>query len=90
VVLFFACSFDDALLMAEKEVQDYCRIDDPFANFCTEPMEWFEAYLIDDQPVDRLEVFSRLMDTKLSESSFIRRYYPKSHKHKPQVHLLQE
>ena len=81
VVLFFASSFDEALDLAEEDAENYC-IEDPTANFRIEPLQKYRAYLIDEEPSNKVEVFSRLIDSSLSSESFLKRYYPKSHEHK--------
>ena len=83
VVLILATSDEEAFDKAEEEAKGYCSLDDPTANFAIEPMEWLDLYLVNETPADRIEVYSRLMDTDLSADSFLRRYYPKSQIHKP-------
>lgn len=79
VVLFKADSFDDAIAKAEAEAVDYC-VDDASANYKIESMEWWNAFVIGNEMLDSgTEVFSRLVDSSLSSSSFLKRYYPKSH-----------
>ena len=78
VVLFEACSFDEALDLAETEAQSYCEPDET-ANFAIEPVGWWEAYQIGENPASGVEIFSRLARTRLESKAFVRRYYPKSH-----------
>lgn len=78
VVLFLASSFDHALDLAEEEARIYCT-PDPTANFVIQPIGWWNAYWIGNQPASGVEVYSRSCITELSAESFVRRYYPKSH-----------
>ena len=79
IVLFRARNFDDAFSKASKEAKAYC-LEDPKANFRIEPMGWWDAfYLFDETAKDSTEVYSRLIETKLSTKSFVKRYYPKTH-----------
>jgi hypothetical protein len=78
VVLFRAGSFEEALALATDEARVYCT-EDKSANFKIESLGHFRAYLIDEKPTQGVEVFSRLMDSKLSAPSFLKRYYPSSH-----------
>jgi hypothetical protein len=78
IVLFRANDFDEALDLAEYEAKKYCAADRK-ANFRIEPVGWWHAYWLGDQPASGVEVFSRSSITKLSAQAFVRRYYPKSH-----------
>lgn len=78
VVLFLAASFDDAIALAETEASEYCA-EDPAANFRIEPVGWWNAYWIGEEPKSGVEVYSRLCSTELSSDAFVRRYYPRSH-----------
>ena len=78
VVLFRAGSLEEALALATDEARVYCT-EDKSANFKIESLGHFRAYLIDEKPTQGVEVFSRLMDSKLSAPSFLKRYYPISH-----------
>ena len=79
VVLFRAKSFDDALDMAAREAKIYCA-NDRKANFRIEPVGWWHAYWLGEEPASGTEVYSRSSITKLSGHAFVRRYYPKSHR----------
>lgn len=76
VVLFQAESLDQALDFAAAEAKRYCS-PDPKANFQIEPMGWWRAYWVGEDPATGVEVFSRSCKTTLSGDAFIRRYYPK-------------
>lgn len=79
VVLFLARSLDHALDLAEAEAARYCA-EDETANFRIEPLGWWNAYRIgQDCMASNVEVYSRLIETRLSGDSFIKRYFPKSH-----------
>lgn len=78
VVLFRAESFDHALNLAELEAQTYCT-DDPGANFSIEPIGWWHAYWVGEEPLSGVEIFSRSCLTKLGSKAFVSRYYPQSH-----------
>ncbi|QBB71073.1 DUF4288 domain-containing protein [Pseudolysobacter antarcticus] len=78
VLLFKASDFDDALNLAEREATKYCALDRK-ANFSIEPVGWWHAYWIGDEPASGAEVFSRGCETNLEAQAFVRRYYPKSH-----------
>jgi hypothetical protein len=78
VVLFQAESFDQALDFAETEGKQYC-LPDPNANFCVEPIGWWHAYWMGEQPASGVEIFSRGCKTSLEGKAFVRRYYPKGH-----------
>jgi len=79
IVLFRARSFDHALDMAEREAKKYCAPDRK-ANFRIEPVGWWYAYALNQRPSSGAEVFSRRSITSLSSESFVRRYYPESHR----------
>jgi len=79
IVLFEARSFDHALDLAEREAKTYCAPDRK-ANFRIEPAGWWYAYLVGERPAAGVEVFSRRCSTSLSSNSFVRRYYPSSHR----------
>lgn len=78
IVLFEAESFDHALDLAEAEAITYCAPDEG-ANFLIEPVGWWRAYWIGALPGNGVEVFSRGAKTDLESTSFVKRYYPKSH-----------
>lgn len=78
IVLLRADSFDHALDLAEEEAQKYCT-EDSEANFRIEPVSWWHAYWIGNEPFDGVEIFSRSCLTKLEGEAFVRRYYPKTH-----------
>ncbi len=78
VVLFFASSFDHALDLAEAESKTYCT-PDPEANYLIEPVGWWSAYWVGNQPANGVEIYSRCCTTELSSQAFVRRYYPSCH-----------
>lgn len=81
VVLFYVENFDEALSYADREAATY-SLDDPAANFGIEPMGWWDVYETGgEMPSHGGEIYSRLVDTSLSATAFIRRYYPKSQIH---------
>jgi hypothetical protein len=73
VVLFRAISLDDALDRAEAESVVYCQ-PDPKANFRVEPVGIWHAHRIEDAPAEGVEVFSRRIETDLSNEAFKARY----------------
>ena len=79
IVLFRARDFDHALDLAEREAKTYCAPDRK-ATFRIEPVGWWYAYSLSERPSHGAEVFSRRSLTSLSAKSFVRRYYPKSHR----------
>jgi hypothetical protein len=78
VVLFLAENFDEALDMAEAEAKSYCQPDET-ANFSIEPVGWWRAYWIGEEPGNGVEVFSRGSKTDLGGKAFVQRYYPEVH-----------
>ena len=79
IVLFLAGDANEALDLAEQEATTYCTDDHP-ANFRIEPVGWWHAYWLGNEPASGVEVFSRSAITRLGSAAFLKRYYPKSHR----------
>ena len=80
VVSFYAPSFEDALIKAKKEADEYC-VDDPKSNVNIESLGLFNAYAIgDDELKEGVELFSETYKTTLNTSEYLEKYYPENGK----------
>lgn len=72
VVLFLAIDFDDAIMQAEIEANQYCLNDDTVTN-----CKFYEAYKIfDEKIIERTEVYSKITDSILDIKHYLDLHYP--------------
>ena len=76
IIRFRADSFEEAIRLAEKEAEQYCK-EDPTANFNIESLGIWDACSTAEVE-DGTEVYSQLFHSDLSSKEYIKKYYPKS------------